>query len=278
MRPGGTASHAGRALTRVFCRGRPAASDDLRALALVNYGHFTTLQVRAGAARGLDLHLRRLCEATQELFAHGSGADDLRQQLRAALQADGRDDCTLRATVFAPGFDLLRGGDGAPPRMLVAVSPPLDPAGTALRVRTVCYQREAPHLKHVGTFPLLHQRRLAAAEGVDDALFIDRRERVLEGTTWNIGFIDGDDVVWPQGPALRGVTERLLQAGLEQAGIAQRTRPVGLGELPGFKAAFACNSRGLRMIGAVDGVAYPAAPAAAEILAGAVAKAPWERV
>lgn len=267
-------------LTRVFLDGRPAAGEDLRALALVNYGHFTTVQVRAGTAQGMDLHLSRLCGASEELFGRVPAADDLRRQLRQALQADGRDDCTLRATVFAPGFDPLRGGDGVQvePRMLVAVSPPLQPPAGPVRVRSFRHLRAVPHLKHVGTFDLFHHRRLAAREGFDDALFADSQGRVLEGTTWNVGFISGDGVLWPQGPALSGVTRRLLQDGLAAAGVAQQGRSVALDELPAMRGAFACNTRGVWMLAGINAVAWPAAPEWAGRLAAVLSGRPRQRI
>ena len=40
------------------CNGQPAQVEDLLP-ALVNYGHFTSLQVRDHAVQGLDLHLAR---------------------------------------------------------------------------------------------------------------------------------------------------------------------------------------------------------------------------
>ena len=49
------------------CNGLPAQVEDLLP-ALVNYGHFTSLQVRDHAVQGLDLHLARLSHATRELF------------------------------------------------------------------------------------------------------------------------------------------------------------------------------------------------------------------
>ncbi|HBZ46612.1 MAG TPA: aminotransferase, partial [Stenotrophomonas sp.] len=61
----------------VYCNGHRASADDL-AGALVNYGHFTSLQVRGGAVQGLDLHLRRLRQGTEELF--GSTLDGTRVQ------------------------------------------------------------------------------------------------------------------------------------------------------------------------------------------------------
>lgn len=265
--------------TSAWIDGRPASAEALRALALVNYGHFTTLQVRAGAAQGLDLHLRRLCEATRELFGHDFDVESLRAQLRRALEASGTADCTLRATVFAPGFDPLRGGgEGVEPQLLVSVSAPLAPPGDPLRVRSIHYLRAAPHIKHLGTFALFHHRRLAVAEGYDDALFVDVRGAVLEGSVWNLGFLDGDGVVWPQGPALRGITERLLQDGLAAAGVAQETRVVTMDELAGFRAAFACNARGVRAIGGIDAVDYPVAPDIARLPADALSRQPWQAI
>ena len=62
----------------VTCNGQPAQVEDLLP-ALVNYGHFTSLQVRGHAVQGLDLHLARLSQATRELF--GSELDTV--QVRA---------------------------------------------------------------------------------------------------------------------------------------------------------------------------------------------------
>src|SRR3546814_17852578 len=59
----------GRHVNVILCNGRRAEAADLVALAMRNHGHFTTMQVRDGAVRGLDLNLARLREATAELFA-----------------------------------------------------------------------------------------------------------------------------------------------------------------------------------------------------------------
>ena len=40
-------------MSLAFLDGRPASADDLRALALANYGHFTSMQVRGRAVKGL---------------------------------------------------------------------------------------------------------------------------------------------------------------------------------------------------------------------------------
>ena len=59
--------------TALLLNGEAASIDDLRALALVNYGHFTSVQVRDRAVQGIGLHQLRLVAATRELF--GAGLD-----------------------------------------------------------------------------------------------------------------------------------------------------------------------------------------------------------
>src|SRR5690606_3905411 len=104
------------------------------------------------------------------------------------------------------------------------------------------YGREAAHLKHTANFGLIRARRLARSAGFDDALFADGDGRISEGSLWNIGFIGGDEVIWPEAPMLTGVTLTLLQRGLEARGLNSRTEAVRREDLSRFDAAFICNS------------------------------------
>lgn len=258
----------------VYCNGHRASADDL-AGALVNYGHFTSLQVRGGAVQGLDLHLRRLRQGTEELF--GSTLDGTRVQawIAHALQAEGRVDASVRVTVFSQVFDFRQPLQVVPVDVLVAVSAPVTLPATARRVRSVVYQRELPHLKHVGTFPLFEHRRQALQAGYDDAVFVDAQGAISEGTTWNIAFGRGGELVWPQAPALRGTQERLLQAGW---GGEPQLAPVRLDDLAGFDAAIACNAAGVWPIGSIDGVAFPGSEAVCGKAKAVLLQAPWDSV
>lgn len=256
--------------------GRAATAAELRALAGCNYGHFSTLQVRGGAVQGLALHLDRLQASTRELFGVDLPPARIRREMRAALDADGRADCTLRATVFAPGHDPSATTPAAAPHVLVSTMPAAAVAGRPLRVKSFGYRRVLPHVKHVGTFPLFLHRRMAAAAGFDDALFVDDDGAVSEGSVWNIVFDAGDRFVWPQAPALRGTCEQLLQAGLAEAGIRQETRPVRLdGMAGGMQGAFAVNARGIRAIASIDDVAWELPEARRPVLQAALDSTPW---
>ena len=259
--------------------GRAASAEDLRALALVNYGHFTTMQVRARAVQGLDLHLQRLRDATRELFGRDLDADRVREGARRALALQDVADCTLRVTVFARDFNVR---DAAAPAgaidVLVSIAPPAAAGSGALRIGSYRHLRALPQIKHVGTFALFHHQRLATQAGYDDALFVAPDGMVCEGSVWNIGFWDGDAVVWPEAPALRGVTERLLQAGLAEAGVPQRTQVVRLSALSGFITAFAANTRGVQGIAAIDGVEFAGDDRCLHLLQDTLARCPWQAI
>ncbi len=215
--------------------------DELRTLALVNYGHFTSMQVRDGCVRGLDLHLQRLDRSTRELFGNPLDVDATRGYMRRMV-GDVAGPLSLRINVFSRDLDRDRLTVPAKPDVLVTAAAARRIASTPLRVRSVRYERESPHIKHVGTFGLFQQRRLAQAAGFDDALFVDATGAISEGSIWNVAFFDGKSVVWPDAPALDGTSMQLLKAGLRERGESTVTRRVELSEVASFRGAFFTNS------------------------------------
>ena len=74
---------------------------------------------------------------------------------------------------------------------------------------------------------------------------------VSEGPTWNVGFFDGDRVIWPNAAVLPGITMKLLKQVHEHSISA----PVNIRDVADMQAAFATNtSVGVRAISAVDNV------------------------
>lgn len=220
--------------------GNPATTADLAAVALVNYGAYTSFRVESGGVRGLDLHLARLEAEAVELFGEPVGEARLRDLMRKAVA--GREAGWLRVSLFSPEISPRTPDWRGAPRVMIARSPPPAPFADGPRLQPQIYAREAAHLKHVATFGLIRARRAARAAGFDDALFVDGEGRVSEGSLWNIGFVSGGEVVWPQAPMLAGVAQALVQRGLTGAGLAGRTAPVHVAELARFDAVFLCNS------------------------------------
>lgn len=257
-----------------FLNGKPATVDDLRTLAVVNYGHYSSMQVRNGAVQGLALHEQRLQTGTRELFGSTLDFPALREQMRAAIS--GGPDCTLRATVFSRDFDFRNPSGVFAAEVLISLSPSAQASPRALKVKSFPFQRPLPHVKHVGTFPLFHYRRLAREQGYDDAVFVDTEGRISEGSVWNLGLWDGTQVVWPDAPALRGTSEQLLQMGLRDCGVAQHWQEVRLAGLRAFRGAFASNASGIQMIASMDETVFTASGELAAMLAKALETQAWE--
>ena len=238
---------------KILLNGEPASADDLRHLVQTNYGHFTAFRVEDGKVRGLDLHLDRLQHATRELFGSELDRERVRGYLRQAVAGEARE-LSVRVNVFARALDRERLDQAVEADVLVIVAPASSRAATSLRVKSFRYARELPSIKHVGTFPLFHHRRLARLAGYDDALFVDADGRISEGSIWNIGFVDrAGDIVWPDAPQLDGVSMQLLKAGLARAGMHSVVRPIRLAEISEFRAAFFTNaSAPVRPIALVD--------------------------
>lgn len=221
--------------------GQPASAADMGHFALSNYGAFTSMQVEDGGVRGLDLHLARLHAEAVELFGVAVPEATLRERMRQAL--DGRPGrFSLRVNLFSDAISLRTPDAVVQPRVLTTLSSPASPLMTPLRLQTQTYAREVPHLKHAATFGLTRARRQAVRAGFDDALFIDAEGRISEGSIWNIGFVQGDTVVWPEAPILAGTGQGLLQRGMAELGLNSVTRAVFLSDLAAFDAAFICNS------------------------------------
>lgn len=228
------------AVHELWVDGEPASQADLGYHALFNYGAYTSFRVEDGGVRGLDLHLARLDASAVELFGEAVGEERLRGLMRGAL--GDRTEAWLRVSLFSPDIWMREASWRGRPKVMVGVFNPPPPLATSLRVQVQTYAREAAHLKHVATFGLMRARRAAHDAGFDDALFADADGRVSEGSVWNIGFTQGDLVVWPQAPMLAGVAQSLVDRGLAGVGLVSATETVRVADLGRFDGAFICNS------------------------------------
>jgi branched-subunit amino acid aminotransferase/4-amino-4-deoxychorismate lyase len=235
-------------MERIEVDGRSATLADVAHPALVNFGHYTSMQIRGHRVRGIQQHLDRLAVQTRELFDLELDTDQVRAWIRQAVTDSP--DVAVRVNVFR------RAPDG-PVSVMVTVRPPYGPPSRPQRLRTVRYQRPVPHIKHVGSFGQIYYARLAAAQGYDDALLTADDGTISETTGANIGFlwrdrrapsvVDGG-VRWPDAPCLVGTAMALL--GGERG-------PVRVADLPTVAGAFVANSTGIVPVGQIDGLTLP---------------------
>lgn len=243
--------------------GGPPTVETLTRLATHAYGHFTAMQVRAGKVKGLAAHLDRLTRAHQEMFGAALDRDRVRWLVRHALADDAA--AAVRVIGTAEGT-------------VVTVRPPVGPPG-AQRLRSVPYQRPLPHLKQIGGgFGQTYYRNLVHAKGYTDALLTGRDGTISECGVANVAFVDGLGVVWPNAPALAGITMTLLEPLLPAAGVPSRRAPVRLADVPAFRAAFVTNSHGIAPVAVVDDVEVPADAHLMKNLDEIYGTVPWDPI
>lgn len=264
-------------MSTLLIDGLPPTEADLTYLALVNYGAYTSFRVECGGVRGLDLHLDRVDDYAVALFGEAVGERALRAALRATVK--DRRDAWLRVSLFSPDIWSRTPSARVRPKVMTVISPPPPPLATSVRLQVQTYAREEAHIKHTAIFGLIRARRLAREAGLDDALFADADGLISEGSSWNIGFLSGDTVVWPQAPMLSGVTRILIDRGLAGVELTSETRPVRTTDLAAFDGGFICNSATPACpITAIDGHAFQTPPKIIDRLAAAWASTTGEPI
>ncbi|MGA0544414.1 aminotransferase class IV [Brevundimonas sp. VNH65] len=263
-------------MQRLWIDGEPAVEADLIHQLLHPYGAFTSFRVEEGAVRGLDLHLSRLEASARDLFGEPVDARRLRTLIRQAAPDSG--DAWLRVSLFSREIRMRNADFVGAPSVMVGVFDAPPPLAGELSLQAQVHERETPHLKHVATFGLMGARRQARAAGHDDALFADSSGLISEGSVWNIGFLKGDHVVWPQAPMLDGVAQALIRRHLASVDMSEARRPVRLDDLGGFDGAFICNSATPAAgVCAIDGVSWAVDPIRIARLQSAWAAEPPEK-
>lgn len=224
-----------------YLNGKPATADDLAPLAFAGYAHFTAMQVRDRAVRGLDLHLDRLRGASVRLFGDHLPDAQVREHLRAALPADVSDVSLTCFVTSRPGEFMPTGAD-AEFDVLIKITDPVTPPTGPLALDVVRHERHLPQIKHVGEVAKTLYLRQANAHGFDDAAFEDAAARLSEATIWNLAFWDGTSVIWLEADVLPGVTMKILIRQLQARGIPQQTRPIRRSDLTEDLSAVVMNS------------------------------------
>jgi branched-subunit amino acid aminotransferase/4-amino-4-deoxychorismate lyase len=207
------------------------------------------MQVRDRRVRGLEFHLSRLSAASVEMFGADPGGDLIRDHIRHAIR--DVEDASVRTMISWP-----EGDDAA--TILVTVRPPAELAPGPHSLRSAPYQRPLPHIKQVGGgFGQDYYSRLARRDGYTGVLLTGPGGVVSEAAIANVGFFDGTGVVWPDAPALAGITMQVLETHLADAGLTSRHTSIRLADLPSFESMFISSSRGVAPVGRVDDVTLP---------------------
>jgi branched-subunit amino acid aminotransferase/4-amino-4-deoxychorismate lyase len=252
------------------CDGETATLEQIWALDLSPSGHFTAMQVRGRRTLGIDFHVARLDAATHELFDVGLDGERVCEYIRHAL-AD-IEDASVRVNVFLPDAAV------ADVSVVVSVRPPAPTPTDPQGLLPVEYLRPRAHIKHASGFGQGYFAGLAQANGFDEALFLGPDGRIAEGSITNIGFVSGDEIVWPEAPRLNGVMMQVLQRELDRAHISWRHEPVRIEDVASLDGAFVTNSRGFASVARIGEFELPTDTALERTTRQLLAAAPYDQI
>jgi branched-subunit amino acid aminotransferase/4-amino-4-deoxychorismate lyase len=222
---------------------------------------FETVRIRRGRAVLLDRHVERLGRSSLALGLPAPG--DPAALAGQAVEAAGVDEGALRLfhtgrTLVATVSELPPGLDELRRRGLALITIPSHGAGLLSGVKATSYA--------------VNMAAVAEAErrGADDALFLGAGELVLEATTSNVWWRDGDvlSTPAPSTGVLPGVTREAVARLAREAGYRVREGAFTLPVLLRAEEAFTSSAvREVMPVIAVDERELPRGAAAAELQA-----------
>lgn len=204
---------------------------------LRGYGVFDFMRTYDGVPFHLDEHLHRLRRSAELIdlpvpWPHEQLRSIVQETLRRNIeQAVGEYNVRVVVTGGA-SQDFITPDDE--PRLLVFVTPanpiPAQYYSAGVKIITVFTERYVPEAKTLNYIPAIRAMRRARAEGAVEAIYTDRHQRALEGTTTNLFAFFGDTLVTPGADILWGIT-RAVVLELADAHYTVKPRDLTVSEL-----------------------------------------------
>lgn len=194
------------------------------------YGCYETLKVREGLLYFAELHAQRLLASAALLgIRHSLETAMILRGLKTLVAANGLSDCNLKL--------MLIGHEGRDAEWyafaLPALAPPPGAEAEGVDCLVVSGERHFPQAKSLSMLLSTVAFRAASAQGCWDALLVNRRGEVTEGTRTNVFFYEtsapGRLYTPPATDCLAGITRHTLREALSERGIVVEESPLPLG-------------------------------------------------
>jgi branched-chain amino acid aminotransferase group I len=226
---------------------------------LYGYGLFETMRAYDGHIFRLDSHLTRLrCSAesiglTHDTLTTDEGSQSLEAACMAALEANKLKDARIRLTVSAGEGDMTPDPSSCSnPTILITARNlhPLPPVkyeeGFKATVSSLRRNSQSPlsRLKSTCYMENVLARTTARAGGYDEAIVLNEKGHVAEGSTTNIFVVGSGELITPslESGVLPGITREAVLEIARTLDIRASERLVTLDELVEGQEAFATNS------------------------------------
>lgn len=214
------------------------------------YGCYEVLRIRNGTLFFPEFHDERLLRSATILgIQHALNPGDLVQALHRLVDAAGIAECNVKVLLF--------GREGKAADWFAFLLPPLYPPADSSTAGVTCTlfhgERPFPAAKSLGVLVSTLAFRQAKAKACWDALLVNRRDELTEGTRTNLFYVDATEssgsilplgaaglartkpgvftvFTPPAADALEGITRRTLLEALATAGIPAAERSLSVQE------------------------------------------------
>ena len=224
------------------------------------FGVYETLKVRHGVVYFADLHEERLWESARTIdLEHPFKPGDFRRFVDELTAANGLGDANLKAL-------LVGGAKASDARLSILALNPLFPDRKDYKQGATAIswsgERVFPRAKTLNMLVSYLAFREAQNLGAYDALLVNRRGEVTEGTRTNLFVTDGTGLATaPAGQVLAGVTQLTVCQVVRDLGISLEERPLPLSEVGTWQGAFLTStSTKIMPLRRIDATALPLSP------------------
>jgi branched-chain amino acid aminotransferase len=221
---------------------------------LYGYGLFETMRAYGSSIFRLERHLARLHSSAEAIgIAPKLASFDLEKACCEVLGANNLTEARLRLTVSAGEGDIIPNPDTCSGITVFIVARRLMPPphesykrGYMAVLSSLRRNSQSPlsRLKSTCYLESVLARQEAKAAAADEALLLNERGFVVEGSTTNIFLANGEMLATPsiESGALPGVTREAVLELAQSMGIMPVVRQIELGELVKAEEAFLTNS------------------------------------
>lgn len=213
------------------------------------YGCYETLKVRDGVLFFPEFHEERLLRSAAILgIAHTIAPGEVVAALKALVNAEAARTSNIKI--------MMTGHEGRPADWYVFLLPPVLPPAAVYEQGVSCLlfrgERHFPAAKSLSMLLSTVAYRCATTRGCYDALLVNGRGEITEGTRTNIFYARRgvSDAVFtpPASDVLSGITRRTLMTALAESGVRTIERPLPLADALGGEYALAVTSTSSRVI------------------------------
>jgi branched-chain amino acid aminotransferase len=221
---------------------------------LYSYGLFETMRAYGGKIFRLDRHLARLQQSAKALNIYSKLASfKLAKACHDVLEANKLADARIRLTVSAGEGDITPNPETCTDitvfivaRKLVLPPPEIYQKGFKTILSTGRRNSQSPisHMKSTAYLENVLAKQEARAARADEAIIINERGFVVEGSSSNIFLVQGKALITPcqESGALPGITREAVLELAQSLGIEATEREVELEELVQAEEAFLTSS------------------------------------